>query len=457
MEQVDVVVVGAGLAGLIAARTLLGQGHTVRVLEARDRVGGRLLNHTFPGGPTVELGGQWVGPTQDRVMALADELGIGRYPTYDEGDALAIMGGEVIRYSDETFGLFGTALSDVAASVAKINQLAAATPLNAPWLAEHAEITDRQTVETWVEQNMETDEGKAFWRLVCEGIFSAETWDMSLLHFLFYLHSGGTLEEFVITAGGAQEQRLTGGSQLLATKLAEDLGATVQPNSPVRNISHHDDGVEVTYDGGRLSARRAIVAVPPTLAARISYAPALPALRDQLTQKMPMGSVIKCMSLYGRPFWREKGLSGQGSNADGHPVAVVYDNSPHDASHGVLLCFLEGRHGRAVSGLSTEERRKIVVDGLVALFGDEAANTLDYVEQDWNAEEWTRGCYGAHLAPGVWTQYGPALRKPVGPIHWAGTETAEVWNGYMDGAVRSGERAAAETIDAFQTNKAGRP
>ena len=268
---------------------------------------------------------------------------------------------------------------------------------------------------------------------------------MSLLHFLFYCRSGGTIDQLVATHGGAQESRLEGGSQQLALRLAERLGNTVQLTSPVHAIRQDDRGVEVTHDGGVVEAGYVVVAVPPTLAGRIHYSPALPPLRDQLTQQVPMGYVTKVQIAYTEPFWRAEGLSGSVFSLDDE-ISVIFDNSPPDLRCGVLLGFLEGAHARRAGKLTPSERRELILSVFAKFFGPSAAEPDEYVERDWAAEEWSRGCYGGRFGTGVWTGYGEALREPVGRIHWAGTETAEVWNGYMDGAVRSGERTAHEVL-----------
>ena len=248
------------------------------------------------------------------------------------------------------------------------------------------------------------------------------------------------------THGGAQESRLDGGSQQLALRLADRLVDVVRLNSPVDAIRQDDRSVEVTHDGG-VRAGRAIVALPPTLAGRIRYSPALPPLRDQLTQQVPMGYVTKVQIAYPEPFWRAEGLSGSAFSLDDE-VSVIFNNSPSDASCGVLLGFLEGGHARRAGKLAPEERKDLILSVFATFFGPRAADPDEYVERDWAAEEWSRGCYGGRFGTGVWTGYGEALRQPVGRIHWAGTETSEVWNGYMDGAVRSGERAAREVLTA---------
>jgi monoamine oxidase len=446
-ERVDVVVVGAGLAGLAAARDLLAAGLSVLVLEARDRVGGRLLNHTLEGGAVVELGGQWVGPTQDRVLALAEELGIGLFPTYVEGEHFLAVEGEVKRYGGDDFDLPKDALADVGETQQHLQEMAHTVPLDEPWQAAEAAAWDAQTLDTWLAANSKTEVGLGYWRTLVPALFSAEASEMSLLHFLFYCRSGGSLDRLVATSGGAQESRLEGGSQKLATRLADRLGGVVQLGAPVTAISQDDGGVEVTHDRGVVKADHAIVALPPTLAGRIRYSPALPPLRDHLTQQVPMGYVTKVQVAYLEPFWRAEGLSGSAFSLDDE-VSVIFDNSPQDLSCGALLGFLEGGHARRAGRLTPEERKKLILSVFARFFGPRAADPAEYVERDWAAEEWSRGCYGGRFGTGVWTEYGEALREAVGRIHWAGTETAEVWNGYMDGAVRSGERATREVLTA---------
>ena len=285
-------------------------------------------------------------------------------------------------------------------------------------------------------------------RLAVRAVFAAEAADLSLLHFLFYSHSGGLLDRLLNVAGGAQESRVVGGSQVLASRVAERLGDVVRLDRPARRIVQDGDGVTVESDAGGVRARRVVVAIPPTLAGRLDYEPALPSWRDQLTQALPMGSVIKCMAVYDEAFWRADGLTGQ-STADEGPVELTFDNSPPSGRPGVLLGFVEGAHARRLSRVSASERRDAVVGSLVRAFGSRAAAPSEVLELDWSAERWSGGCYGAHLAPGVLTEFGPALREPCGRIHWAGTETATVWAGYMDGAVRSGERVAVEVARAL--------
>ena len=440
---------GAGLAGLTAARDLQAAGHSVVVVEARDRVGGRILNEDLGDGKVVEVGGQWIGPSQDRMAALARDMGVETFPTYAEGQNVNVWRGKVTRHGGTIPRINPAVLADVAQAMARLNRMARTVPLDRPWAAPKAAAWDATTVRTWMERSMGTRGGKEVLALAIQAVFAAEPGDFSLLHLLFYTHSGGSLEMLFDTEGGAQDRRFVGGSQLVALRLAERLGdGVVRLEAPVRRIEHGDDGVTVVADGLSVDARRVVVTLPPALAGRIVYDPPLPGHRDQLTQRTPMGTVVKAMAVYDEPFWRAEGLTGQGTIDEGI-VRLTFDNSPPDGSPGVLLGFVEGTRAREFGLLAPDERRRTVVDTFARLFGPRAAKPERYVERLWAEEEYSRGCYGAHMPTGAWMAYGKALREPIGPIHWAGSETALIWNGYMDGAVRSGETAAREASAAL--------
>ncbi|NLU81963.1 FAD-dependent oxidoreductase [Rhodococcus sp. HNM0569] len=448
MTDCDVVVVGAGLAGLAAARRLTATGLRVTVLEARDRVAGRNLGGHLADGVPVEMGGQWIGRPQTEVLKLVDELGLETFPTYDRGDGVTLYRGKVTRYSDETFGLSDDAAVEVGRLQQELEALAEPVSLSSPWASPDAADVDRRTLDEWLRANTDDAEALAFWNAVVPALFSAQPAEMSLLHFLFYIKSGGMIDSLVATTGGAQELRVVGGTHQISERIAAELGdGIVRLGSPVHTIVHDDDHVEVVFDGGSSTAARVVVAVPPTLAGRLRYRPALPGSRDGLTQQIPMGSVIKIQVAYPTPFWRDAGLNGFAFNLDDE-LGVTLDNSPVDGRCGVLVGFFEGAHARTAAAWTPDERRARAVASLVTLYGPAAADPIDYVEHDWMAEEFTRGCYGGRLGAGVWTQYGSALSEPIGRLHWAGAETSDVWNGYMDGAVRSGYRAAAEVLAA---------
>jgi monoamine oxidase len=446
-RDADLVVIGAGLAGLSAARAATTAGASVVVVEARDRVGGRVLNEDIGGGNVVEVGAQWIGPTQDRLAALAAKLDVETFPTYGEGENVIEYGGRLRRYRGTIPRINPVVLLDVERAQRRLNRMARRVPLDAPWEAPDALALDGQTAATWMRRNLATRAGRMLLELGIEAVWAAQPEDMSLLHVLFYIHSAGSLEMLFDTEGGAQQDRFVGGSQRIPILMAQELGReNVLLGAPVRMIRRGEHGVTVEADGATVRARRAVVAVAPTLAGRIAYDPPLPGFRDQLTQRMPLGTVAKCMAIYDEPFWRAENLSGQGTS-DAGPVKLTFDNSPPSGAPGVLLGFLEGRQARELGRLHTNERRAAVLDCFARLFGPRAGRPDAYVERLWAEEEWSRGCYGCHMPTGAWTAYGPALREPIGPLHWAGAEYATVWNGYMDGAVRSGEAAASAVLE----------
>jgi monoamine oxidase len=444
-HEVDVAVIGAGFAGIVAARELAKGGASVAVVEARDRVGGRVVNEPIGDGKVVELGGQWVGPGQDRLYALAREVGVETFPTHGEGENVIEFRGELKRYKGTIPRINAAVLADVGQAQLKLNRLAKRIDIEAPWNSPDARKLDSQTVWSWMRRNVYTPGGRELMQLAVEAVWAAEPADLSLLHVLFYIASAGNYELLLDTDGGAQQERFVGGSQLVAERAAESLGDSLLLDSPVRRIIEGRETITVIADRETVWAKRVVVAIPPPLAGRIVYEPALPGHRDQLTQRMPQGAVIKCMAIYDEPFWRADGLSGQ-ATSDVGPAKVIFDNSPPDGSPGVLLGFLEGDRARQFTRVSADERREAVVGTFARIFGKRAADPERYVDKSWAEEEWTRGCYGCYLPTGGWTTYGDAIREPIGRIHWAGTETASRWMGYIDGAIRSGERVAAEVL-----------
>jgi monoamine oxidase len=446
-DDADVVVVGAGLAGLVAARQLTASGRSVLVLEARDRVGGRTVNASIGAGKVVEMGGQWVGPTQDRVLALAGDLGVETFPTYYEGRNILHLGRKLRTYKGTIPRLGPLALLDIERVRRRLRRYAANVSADAPWNADGAEELDALTLHTWLDKRTHTQRARALLEIAVGTVWGAGSAELSLLWMLSYVSSAGGFDPLIDTDGGAQQDRFVGGSQEISIRLAAGLGDAVILDAPVRRIAQDGAGAVVEAEGLTARAQRVIVAVPPPLAARIAFSPALGGQRDQLQQRMAHGALTKCAAVYPEPFWRERGLTGQAVSDTG-PISTTFDNSPPDGSPGVLLGFIGGPEAIHHARRPETERRQLVLDSFVRLFGDEAAHPGIYLERAWAEEEWSRGGPVCSPAPGALSAYGESLRRPAGRIHWAGAETATIWCGYMDGAVRSGERAAEEVLDA---------
>jgi monoamine oxidase len=452
---VDAIVVGGGLAGLTTARNLVKAGRSVVVLEARDRVGGRTLNHDLGGGDVTEAGGQYVGPTQNHVLALAEELGVSTYPGYNPGQNVYVADGRAQRYSGD-IPPDPLALPDLALLVARIDAMAAKVPVDAPWTAPDAEALDGQTAETWIRGNtLNSSRVLALVNLYLSPALGSRASDVSMLFLLATIagygdeHTPGTLERGIGSKDGAQDSRLAGGSQRLSLRMAEDLADRVVLRSPVRRIAQDGGSVTVTAADGRAwRAPRAVVAIPPPLATEIEWDPLLPSEHDSLRRRMPLGTLAKCEAIYDQPFWRADGLSGQAIKLGAAAVPAMFDNTPPDGRPGVLMGFMGGRSWRTWQARRPQDRRAAVLADFASAFGPKALTPVDYFEQDWVAERWTRGGPTSVLAPGTLVDFGPALTRPFGAVHWAGTETAGYWNGYMDGAISSGERAAREVLAA---------
>jgi monoamine oxidase len=446
----DVAVIGAGLSGLAAARAIGDAGRLAVVLEARDRVGGRLLNATLGDGVTVDVGGQWVGSDHSRVQALAAELGVEIFPQFGGGKNLVDVAGTRRLYRGTIPRLGPRVLWDIFLARRRLDRLARGVSAEEPWAAERAAELDSVTLAQWCEEHVRTKMARELIGLAGRTVWGAGPEELSMLHVLFYVRSAGSFDKLIDTEGGAQQDRLDGGAQLLPLRLAESLGDRVRLSAPVRRLEQRDGSVLIRADGLEVEAARAIVALPPAIAARIEFDPPLPSERSELGRQLRPGRLNKCMALYEEPFWRSDGLSGE-AVTDAGPVTLTFDASPRDGSMGVLLGFVGGPEVGDLDGVGAEERRAAVLACFARLFGPRAEHPVDYAEQEWSAEEWSGGGPTSNFGPGGWTDCGHALRGPVGRVHWAGTETATIWSGYMEGALQAGERAAQEALASVGT------
>lgn len=431
--RLDAIVIGGGLAGLVAVKRLRELGHErVVLLEARDRVGGRTLNQPVADGTAIaEAGGQWIGPTQDAMLALLEELGIGHYSTYRSGG-----------HVDHTIGRIGLlAILDYTLTTSKLDRMARRVPLDEPWRAKDAAEWDAISVGQWMDESMWTDGGRELIELGVQTTLSASAYDVSLLYYLFHLHSCTDHEH---VSNLAQSARIEGGAQTVSLALAERLGDAVRLGEPVESVTWDDDGVTVRTANDELAARQLVVAMMPRDVERITFDPPLPEARRALQRDWATGTGSKFHAVYDTPFWRADKLNGRAISESAF-IALTFDNSPLDGSKGILVGFAADEDAIPAD---PAERRARVLESFTKFFGDAAGSPIDYAEKIWADDPLTAGCVSP-LPPGFLTAHGPALRAKVGPIHWAGAETSPVWNGYMDGAVRSGQRVAQEVSAAL--------
>ena len=449
----DVVVVGAGLSGLAAARRLVAAGRSVVVVEARDRVGGRTEAGALADGQWIELGGQWVGPTQDRMYELIAELGLETVPTWNEGDIVFGLGRRTGRLAPRKGAvprLNPFAIADLAQATVRWGRLARSVDLERPWETSNARALDGQTFRSWVQRNLRTPQGRAYFELYCEAVFSADLSDLSLLHALFYTHSGTDMDTLMAVDRGAQQDRVAGGSWRISERLAS--GLDVRLGQPVRTVSQTDSGVRVTTrDGTAYDASRAIITLPPTLAGRLEYDPDAPVVA--------------------RPAHPEAAGGQRGQGLRRVPDAVLARGRPQRAGRlrpgtgqGHLRQHPARLRPRHPDGLHRGRRRPALGPPFAARSGGPPSSTASCATSGrrpptrWStssATGWPRSSAAAATArtsrPGVWTGFGPALRERVGRLHWAGAECSPVWNGYMEGAVRSGEATAGEVLAALSS------
>ncbi|MGY1895036.1 flavin monoamine oxidase family protein [Nocardia gipuzkoensis] len=447
MTDVDFCVIGGGFAGLTAALRLRQMGRSVALLEARDRLGGRTFTEVREDGSWIDRGGAWIGPGQDRIQALMTEFGVPSYKQYTDGEAMMVVDGKQHRYTGTIpWTMSPWAAMNLGAVFLELGHMCKSVPLEAPWAAKKADKWDQVSLAHWLESNILSKPAHDLLETAIAGCYTSAASEVSLLFVLYQMASGGGPSFVLGVKDAAQDARPVGGMGAIYRPMAAELGDSIHLSQPVRCIHQDADGVRVRAEDLTVRARRAIVAVPLAIADKISYKPMLPVDRSFLHQRMPSGSIIKTSVVYDEPFWRGDGLSGQ-SAAPGSPATITIDACTDTGRPGVLCVIIEGPIARHVGRLDDAERRGAVLGALVERFGRKAGSPVDYIEQDWSAERYSGGGMLSHAPTGVLTQFGHALREPCGRIHWAGTESSAVMCGWIDGAVRSGERAASEVLE----------
>ena len=441
--MLDCAIIGAGLAGLVAARDLRNRGLGVVVLEARDRVGGRVENGVLADGQYVELGGQWIGAGHDAIFELIERYGLRTIGIPARGNLVVRIHGRLLEVPSAADGaeLTPFEVADLSQGLLRLRRLAHRLADDPAWVAANGAWL-RQDLRRWVRTNLRTGGAQARFGEVYEAAFGPMIPKATLEEGLRQINSGPSLETMIANNGGLNQQCIEGGMTALCEALANDLGEVVRLGNPVTKVTHGDTAVVTLASGETIEARTVVSTLPPRLAVALEYDPPLPQWRRDVAEKVAPGNVIKAYLVYETPFWRERGLSGQSSSDEG-AVRVTFDTTPADSTRGLLMGFFEGNEADSLAHRSLETRRRAFVESAVRAFGEEAAEPSEYVERNWSAEQYTRGCHGAHFAPGIWTSSGPVLAASEGCLYWAGAEYSTKFNGYMEGAVRSGEEVAA--------------
>jgi len=445
-KTVDVCVVGAGYAGLFAAKKLIEKGKTVIVLEARDRVGGRVWTEREGQNGWIDRGGQWVGGDQTYFEDLIKEMGGKTYKSYDKGFTLVrgVDPDNLVQTNSEWKGVPGLPMIEDA--LGKLEAIYKTIPPNAPWEATAASELDSITFAEWMRRHVPNEKVRRF--LDADISYAcANPGEISMLALLAIVRQCGGFESLDVAA---QDKRIIFGAQSVAITLANRLGeGIVRVKEPVRRIEWKPSGAVVFSDNVTVHAKHVIVTAPPSLAGAIEYEPSLPAARSQVTQRWPQGCVIKAAMVFDKPFWRDDHLSGGSLDWRALAIETADSSTPEEYSkHGILTAFVYTHWAQKIINLPEKEREHLILNDLVERFGKRVLKPLLYEETLWTREIWTRGCYGAFLTPGATTQFTDAIRKRVGPLHWAGTETSDKWPTFIDGALRSGERAALEVLRA---------
>ena len=448
MSEVDFCVVGGGFAGLTAALRLTRAGRSVALLEARDRVGGRTFTETLPDGTWIDRGGAWIGPGQDRIYALMNEFGVREYKQHHDGDAMMIVDGKKHRYGGTIpWAMSPWAVTNLGLGLLAVEKMCKAVPRDNPWEAKDAEEWDRISLGEWLEKNTMSRPAREMLDMALAGTYTSAASETSLLWVLTQMASGGGPTFVISGKGGAQDARPVGGMGAIYRPIVAELGGALHLGQPVREISQDADGVTVRADDMTVRARRVIVAIPLAIASSIGYEPMLPVDRAFLHQRMPSGAVIKTSVLYDEPFWRTDGFCGQ-SSSPGSSATLTIDACTDTGDPGIMCVITEGPAARRLTKLDEADRKAAVIGELVDRFGDKARKPVAYHEQNWTTERYSGGGMISHAPTGVLTEFGYTLRQPCGRIHWAGTESSAIMCGWIDGAIRSGERAAAEVREA---------
>jgi monoamine oxidase len=436
-RSADVVIIGAGLAGLSAADQLAGQGHDVVVLEGRDRVGGRIRTIEIAG-VQVDAGATWVAPDHDAMHDLIGRLGGRTVPQFHQGKGIISFDGR--RRTESLTALAPWVALDIARIMNALQKIVDSLPVAETWTHPRAVEYDAISLGEWLTRKRALKGTRKFIGMVSLVHWGAHPGDLSLFNALRYIKTLGGLEHMLAVEGGDQQDRILGTAHSLVAEFAQTLGSRVVVDAPARRITTAADRVVVEAGAETIEARYAIVTAAPAHRTAIEFIPALPEPHYGLSRSWRLGALSKAFVAYDRPFWRSKGLSGE-AVSDDETVFLTFDVSPDPDGPGILMVFCDAR---GFDAHDRDERSRRVVRHLTHLYGDEARRIIGYEDFAWGNDEFAPGGPNPAVAPRTWTSFGHLLREPVGLIHWAGTETADQFSGTMNGAILSGRRAATE-------------
>ncbi|MFI6812974.1 flavin monoamine oxidase family protein [Nonomuraea sp. NPDC050328] len=442
-SDVDVVVVGAGLAGLTAADQLTRAGHDVVVVEGRDRIGGRIRQAEIAG-VRVDAGATWVAPGHTAVRDLASRLGCAFVPQFHQGKGVISFGGR--RKTDGITALAPLVMLDLWRVMNRLQKMVDHLPVSSPWEHPEAARHDAMSFGEWLTSLRALKGTRTFMNVISLVHWGAPVGDVSLFNVMRYIKNLGGIQHMLAVEGGDQQDRMLGTTYALVSELANTMTARVITGSPVERITTTGDRVTVETAKHTIEARYAIVTASPAHRATIQFTPALPDHHYGLSRSWRLGALSKAFVAYSRPFWRDEGLSGEGVSDD-ETVFLTFDVSPTPSGPGILMVFCDAR---GFDAYDQDERRRRVLSHLVHLYGEFARHAIDYTDFSWGNDAFAPGGPNPAPAPKAWTSFGRFLREPVGLVHWAGTETADETSGTMNGAILSGQRAAAEVAARLQ-------
>lgn len=442
--MIDVIIIGAGFSGIAAARKLHQANKSFLVLEARDRIGGRVYSKHLSDDLYVDLGGQWIGPSQTRMYELCEAYGVEYFETYDQGYNIIDLNEKIKTYKGIIPKMDILSLINLDWIMRKLERMAKTIPLHAPWTQAKAFVYDQISMEDFLARNCRTQACLSVMRIATETIFAAKLESLSLLHALFYIKSGKNLNTLINVKNGAQQHRLVGGMQILLEKMAKPFDDQVLLEHAVIEINQGIGGVSVIGKGYNFSAKKVIIAIPPPLVSEIKFDPPLSPEKTIVINQINMGKVGKCFAIYEKPFWRNDGFSGQTLADSNSPFQAMYDCSPKNVAYGIIMAFTIADRAEEFFNKELSKRQDILTGFLVRYFGEKASNPMQYLDHTMTDDAWSGGCYAGIYPLGAWTNFQNAYSKPEGNIIWAGTESSDVWFGYIEGAVRAGERAVGE-------------